>query len=253
MNAFCKTGGVFTVLVTLLTPSAVFATDARSIIKAALDHWRGTSSYSIVTMTIHRPDWERSMTMRVWTQGEKQSLVRVTEPPKDAGNGTLLDDKKMWTYSPKINRVIKIPSSMMNQSWMGSDFSNKDVARSDDILDEYSHTLLKAETHDGHNVHVIESIPKETAAVVWGKEVVRVRDDDVILEHAFYDQGMKLVKRLQTLEIKSMGGRTVASQQRMHNVEKKEEWTEIIVREVEFNLDIPHGTFTLSNLRNPRF
>ena len=83
------------------------------------------------------------MTMRAWTKGDKQSLVRVIDPAKDRGNGTLTDDSSMWSFSPKVNRVIKIPSSMMGQSWMGSDFSNKDVAKADDIIDQYDHTLLR--------------------------------------------------------------------------------------------------------------
>jgi len=129
------------------------AIDAAAIIKAAMDQWRGTTSHSTMSMTIHRPDWERTMVMEGWTSGEKKSLVRVLEPKKDAGNGTLLIDNNMWTFSPKVNRVIKIPSSMMNQSWMGSDFSNKDIARSADIIDQYKHTLLETQTSEGHNVY----------------------------------------------------------------------------------------------------
>ena len=116
--------------------------DARAIVRAAVDHWRGLSSYTEMSMVIHRPDWERSMTMRAWTKGDKKSLVRVIEPKKDRGNGTLTDDNNMWTFSPKVNRVIKIPSSMMGQSWMGSDFSNKDISRTDDIVLQYEHTLI---------------------------------------------------------------------------------------------------------------
>ena len=227
--------------------------DAAQIIKKAIDHWRGSSSYSMLTMTIHRPDWERAMTMRTWTLGAKQSLVRVVEPAKDAGNATLLIGQKMWTFSPKINRVIKIPSSMMNQSWMGSDFSNKDIARSDDIVAEYHHTILDTQTRQGHTVYLIESIPKEDAAVVWGKEQLTIRDDDIVLEHVFFDQAMVITKKLETLEIKQMGGRTLATQQRMVNVEKPQEWTQITVDSAQFGLSIPESTFTLSNLRNPRF
>ena len=90
-------------------------TDAKELVRAAMDHWRGLSSYSEMTMTIHRANWERSMSMRAWSEGDKLSLVRVTEPKKDAGNGTLLKDNDMWSFSPKINRIIKIPSSMMSQ------------------------------------------------------------------------------------------------------------------------------------------
>jgi len=225
---------------------------AKEIVRAALNHWRGLTSRGEMTMTIHRPDWERGMSMQSWTQGEKRSLVRVTAPSKDRGNGTLMDDDKMWSFSPKVNRVIKVPSSMMNQSWMGSDFSNKDISRTDDIVEQYDHSLIDQTELDGHVVFEVESIPHEEAAVVWGKEVMKIRDDHVLIEHRFYDQDMQLLKTLLTLEIAEMGGRTVASRQRMSKKEAPDEWTEISVDSVEFDIEISDNMFTLSNLRNPR-
>ncbi len=226
--------------------------DAKDIVRDAIDHWRGTTSQGAMTMTIHRPDWERSMSMQSWTQGEKRSLVRVTAPRKDRGNGTLMDGNKMWSFSPKINRVIKVPSSMMSQSWMGSDFSNKDISRADDIVEQYDHTLLSEAQIDDHVAYEIQAIPHEDAAVVWGKEVLVVRDDNVLIEHRFYDQDGELVKALRTLEIGYMGGRAVAVQQRMEKADAPDEWTEIIVDSVEFDIELNDNVFTLSNLRNPR-
>jgi len=226
--------------------------DATQIVRDAINHWRGLSSYTEMTMVIHRPDWERSMTMQAWTKGDEQSLVRVMEPKKDRGNGTLTDENSMWTFSPKINRVIKVPSSMMGQSWMGSDFSNKDVARADDIIDQYDHTIVSVETVDDMAVYTIESIPHEEAAVVWGSEVLTIREDHVVLEHAFYDQDGELVKTLKSLEIGEMGGRTIAKRQRMTKTDDPDEWTEIAVNAVEYELDLKDSLFTLSNLRNPR-
>lgn len=225
---------------------------ATDIVRAAIDHWRGLSSYTEMTMVIHRPDWERSMTIRAWTRGQDQTLVRVVEPKKDRGNGTLIDDNNMWTYSPKINRVIKVPSSMMGQSWMGSDFSNKDIARADDIIDQYEHRFLSERMVDGVTVYEIESVPHEDAAVVWGREVLSIRDDYVVLEHAFYDQDGDLVKALRSHEIAEMGGRTIALRQRMSKVETPDEWTEISVNTVEYDVELGDEIFTLSNLRNPR-
>lgn len=226
--------------------------DAAALIKAAIDYWRDVTSYSVADMVVHRPDWERTVTFRVWTRGDKQSLVRVTAPPKDQGNATLLLDNEMWSFTPKINRVIKIPSSMMNQNWMGSDFSNNDLAKADDLIDQYRHRLLATEKRDGHTIYVIESIPKESAPVVWGKEVVTVRDDYVVLEHAFYDQAGTLLKKLVSEEIKPLGGKNVATRQRMQRVDKPDEWTLVITREAQFGINIPANLFTLSNLRNPR-
>jgi len=237
-------------VVIFASPSS--AQDADEIVRSAWDNWRGQSSYGEFTMTIHRPSWERTMSMRSWTRGSEHSLVRVTAPRKDKGNGTLMVDNNMWTYSPKVNRVIKVPSSMMGQNWMGSDFSNKDVSRADDIVDLYSHTLLATEEHEGHKVFVIEAVPHEDAAVVWGKEIIRIRDDDVLLAEEFYDQDGILVKAMTTQEVGTMGGRTLSIRQRMAKADTSDEWTEIRIDTIEFDRDLPDSLFTRSNLLNPR-
>lgn len=242
-------------LLTAASPRLLMAApaeDAAAIVRAAIEYWRDVSSYSEAEMIIHRPDWERRVSIRVWTRGDKESLVRVTAPPKDAGNSTLLLDNDMWSYTPKINRVIKVPSSMMGQSWMGSDFSNNDLAKADDLIEQYSHKLLKTEQRDGHKLYTIESTPHDTAPVVWGKEIVTIRDDHLVLSHDFYAQDGSLLKQLKTLELKPMGGKIVAARQRMQKADKPEEWTEIKVLNAKFGLKIPATTFTLANLRNPR-
>jgi len=235
-----------------LAPSMAQEPDAAQLIRNAMDHWRGMTSYSDMTMTIHRPDWERSMTMRSWSKGDKLSLVRIVEPKKDAGNGTLLNDNNMWTYTPKINRIIKVPSSMMSQSWMGSDFSNKDISKSTDIIDQYDHELITTEERDGHVYYTISSVPHEEAAVVWGKEVLTVRDDYVLIEQQFWDQDGVLVKSMKTLEVVEMGGRAVAKVMRMGKVDAPGEWTQLTANSIEFDLELADNLFTLSNLRNPR-
>ena len=235
-----------------LSPSMAQEPDAAQLIRDAMDHWRGLTSYSDMTMTIHRPDWERSMTMRSWSKGDKLSLVRVVEPKKDAGNGTLTNDNNMWTFAPRINRIIKVPSSMMSQSWMGSDFSNKDISKSTDIIDQYDHELVGREERDGHIYYTVSSVPHEEAPVVWGKEVLTVRDDYVLIEQQFWDQDGVLVKSMKTLEVEEMGGRAVARVMRMAKVDSPGEWTQLTANSIEFDLDLPESLFTLSNLRNPR-
>jgi outer membrane lipoprotein-sorting protein len=245
---------ILVLIVALLSAAMAHAQepDATAIVRDAINHWRGLASESVMTMVIHRPDWERSMTMRAWTKGDDRSLVRVLEPRKDRGNGTLTDDNSMWSFSPKVNRVIKIPSSMMGQSWMGSDFSNKDVARADDIVDEYDHSILSTTEADGVTIYEVESIPHEDAAVVWGREVLNIRSDYVVMKHRFYDQDNALVKTLTSLEIGEMGGRTIALRQRMSKTDAPDEWTEISVDSINYDVELKDSLFTLSNLRNPR-
>jgi outer membrane lipoprotein-sorting protein len=246
--------GLVLMLATLLCApvNAAELPDPRALIRAAMDQWRGLSSYSEMTMTIHRSDWQRSFSMQAWTEGDKLSLVRVTAPRRDAGNGTLVQDNSMWTFSPKINRILKVPPSMMNQSWMGSDFTNKDISKSTDIIDQYDHRLLDSVVREGHRQYTIESIPHEEAAVVWGKEVVVIRDDYLLLRQEFWDQDGVLVKAMETTAIEFMDGRNVATRMRMQKLETPEEWTEMQVDSVDFDIDIAPDLFTLSNLRNPR-
>ncbi len=233
-------------------PTLAEEVTARELVRQAVDHYRGLTSYSEMTMVIHRPDWERSMTMRGWTRGDDNTLVRVTQPRKDAGNGTLMLDGNMWTFSPKINRVIKVPSSMMGQNWMGSDFSNKDISKTTDIIDQYEHSLIDQREEDGHQIYTIQSVPHEDAAIVWGKEVLVIRDDWVLLEQQYWDQDGVLLKTMRATDIQVMSGRTVATRLRMSKTETPDEWTELHTLSIEFDVDLASNVFTLSNLRNPR-
>ncbi len=222
------------------------------LVRSAIDHWRGITSTGEMTMIIHRPDWERSMTIKSWSKGHDHSLVRVIQPRKDAGNGTLINGNDMWSFTPKINRIIKIPSSMLGQSWMGSDFSNKDISKSADIIDQYDHTLDGVEQVEGHTIYTITSVPHEDAAVVWGKEVLVIRDDFVLLEQQYWDQDNRLVKSMKALEVKVMDDRPIASIMRMQSKDSPDEWTELHTIDIDFDIELPPNLFTLSNLRNPR-
>ncbi|MDY0135957.1 MAG: outer membrane lipoprotein-sorting protein [Thiomicrospira sp.] len=241
-------------LILNLLPGLVLAQTktAAEIIEASLNLWRGDTSYSVTEMTIHRPTWQRDMRMEGWTRGMKDSLIRFIYPPRDADNATLKLDNEMWIFTPKLNRVTKLPASMMTQSWMGSDFSYNDLARSDQTLENYSHTLLETRIENGRNVYIIEAIPKANAPVVWGKEVAKIRDDYVILENVFYDQSMQVVKTLQTLKVDDLKGRPYPSVMRITNADKADHWTEIRTSQILIDIDLPDYLFTLANLQRPR-
>ncbi|MCB0320366.1 MAG: outer membrane lipoprotein-sorting protein [Bdellovibrionales bacterium] len=226
---------------------------AKEWVRSAIEYWREDTSHVQASMIVHRPTWERRMSLVSWTKGMDLSLIRFTEPKKDAGSASLKRGDQLWTFSPKVNRVIKIPSSMMGQSWMGSDFSYNDLARDDDIIELYDHRFLPSEKRDGKVVYVIESVPHEGAPVVWGREVLKVRDDLVLMEHLFFDQEDILVKRLQTIEVGMLGGKIFPVRMRMENVEEKEQWTEFLHKKAEFNLSLPPDLFSVSYLKNPRF
>lgn len=243
---------LFTLTLFCLFASSVHAEEsAEKIIRDAVNYWRGASSYTEASMKIHRPDWEREMGFKGWTKGEELSLVRFTKPIKDSGSSTLVVEKEMWSYSPKISKVVKIPPSMMSQSWMGSDFSHADLSKQNDIINQYTHSIISQKDADGILVYIIESIPKESAAVVWGKEILTIRKDLIITKREFYDQDMKLVKSLDASDIRASGSRKYARIARMTNAEAPNEWTEVAYDTMDFDAKIPDTLFTVSNLKNP--
>ncbi len=228
------------------------AQDARDIVKEGFNYMRGKSSFSVVDMTIHRPNWERKMTIEAWTKGLKNSLFRIIAPARDKDNGTLKKGREMWMYNPKINRVIKLPPSMMSQAWMGSDFSNNDLSKTDSLIDEYIHTITGTRTHDGKKVYLIKSIPKPDAPVVWGMQKLKIREDHVFLSQEFYDEDFKLVKVMTTLQIQMLGGKMFPKVWRMQKTETTDEYTELNYKELSFKKNLKDSLFTISNLKNPR-
>lgn len=244
----------FAVVLLLMAPSLAQASgpDPDAILRAAYDNWRAKSSTSEITMTVHRPDWERRMEMKAWTEGDDDALVRFVAPAKDAGNATLKLGDETWVFNPKLNQVIKLPASMLAQSWMGSDFSYNDLSKADDILTKYTHKLLKTEQADGRTVYTIEAIPKSDAPVVWGKQVVKVREDGVMLGETYYDQDMKIVRVMTTEQVGPIGGRDYPVIMTMRPADEPGKWTRIETKSGRFNIALPEYLFTLSNLQNPR-
>ena len=244
-----------TLVLALVVPAAgvrAAQPSADALLRAAFDNWRAKSSTSDITMTVHRPDWERSMEMKAWTRGDDDALVRFVAPAKDAGNATLKMRDETWVFNPKLNQVIKLPASMLAQSWMGSDFSYNDLSKADDILTEYTHRLIGTATQNGHPVYTIEAIPKPGAPVVWGKQVVKVRDDGVMLGEIYYDQDMKVVREMTTEKVGSIGGRDYPVIMTMRPAGEAQKWTRIVTKSGQFNITLPAYLFTLSNLQNPR-
>ena len=185
------------------------AASARALVERAIELTRSRGSIAEMTMEVHRPEWQRSSSLKAWTRGRDDALIRFTAPAKDAGNATLKLGRDMWTFAPRVNRVIRLPASLMSQSWAGSDFSYNDLARSDELLVHYDLRVGAQQKVDGAEVFVIEATPRATAPVVWGRQQLRIRADGVVLETTYFDQELRPVKRMQTLRIGTLGGRIV--------------------------------------------
>ena len=234
----------------LTSQPAAPAIDARELVAGALDLIRGRTSYMELSMRVHRPEWERSSSLVSWTRGREDALIRFTAPARDAGNATLKQGDKMWTYTPKLNRTIRLPYSLMSQSWAGSDFSYNDLSKTDDMLRYYDLRIVDVTEKDSHRIYTIEAVPYDDSPVVWGKEVLVLRDDYVLISQTFFDQSMEPLKHLETVEIGELGGRVMSTRMRMSQLDEVDHYTEVSYDEASFDIELEDRTFTVYALQS---
>ena len=226
---------------------------AKEVIRISDEKVRGNTSESIMKMTIVRPSWQREMTMKSWSKGNELAIILVTAPARDKGIGFLKRDKELWNWQPTINRIIKMPPSMMMQSWMGSDFTNDDLVRESSILNDYTHSFLKEEIVDGRNCYTIELMPKEDAPVVWGKIITWIDKKDYLqMKSEMYDEEGYLVNTMYGKNIKSLGGKILPSILEIIPAEEEGNKTIVEYVELEFDKPIDDSFFSTKNLKRVR-
>jgi len=197
------------------------AQDAKEIVRRADEKVRGKSSRGELTMTIVRPTWKREMSLKIWSKGTEMALVLVMAPARDKGTASLKRKKEIWNWQPSIDRVIKLPPSMMLQSWMGSDFTNDDLVKESSIVNDYNQKILGDSTIDGRPCWKIELVPLPNAPVVWGKIYTWIDKKDYIqLRSENYDEDGQLVSTMLASNIKTMGGKVLASHMEMIPADK---------------------------------
>jgi len=211
---------------------------------------RGDSSQGQVEMAVVTRRWERNVTMEIWSEGTENALIKVLEPKKEAGTATLKVGSDMWNYLPKIDRTIRIPTSMMMGSWMGSHFTNDDLVKESRLIRDYEIEIAYEGDREGVEVYEFLLIPHPEAPVVWGEMLYQVRKKDLMPTWAeYYDEDGELKRTMTFSEYREMGGRLVPTKSRMVPQDKPEEYTEMIYHELQFDIPIPQGTFSLSSLR----
>ena len=224
----------------------VIGVDAAEIIQRMQDLYRGESSRAEMSMTVETPDYQRTMTMSSVSQGDEQVLIRILSPRKDRGITTLKRAQEMWNFFPKINKVIKVPPSMMMGSWMGSDFTNDDIVQETELVNEYD---LNLKVDDGQ--YIVTLTPKAQTVTVWGKMIYVVDAKSLLpVEQSFFDDRGEKIRVMRFLEPRNFGGLTLPSVMELKPLNKPGHKTVVrynsLVRDPE---DVNESLFTLRNLK----
>jgi outer membrane lipoprotein-sorting protein len=224
------------------------ALSAREILDIVDDLFRGESSHAKVTMSVTTAHWDRALTLEMWSKGKDKSLIRILSPKKEKGMTTLRSDNEIWNYLPKVKRVIKLPSSMMSSSWMGSHFTNDDLVKESRMTEDYTFSIAPEPEEEG--TLEIVCIPKPKAAVVWGKVVVTVQDKDIMpLNIHYYDEDMNLARIMTFNDFKKFGSRTLPAKLIIVPSDKPNESTVVFYEKIDFNLQLKDNLFSLRTLQ----
>jgi len=247
--------GFFLLPLFILNPTvSAQALPAREIVKKADDKFNGEkSSIMVMSMTIIRPTWQRTVEFRSWSKGKDDALTLITAPARDAGQSFLKRGTEMWSWNPSISRLIKLPPSMMSQGWMGSDYTNDDILKESSVVDDYTHVLKGEEIIDGHACHKIEMTAKEDAAVVWGKQVrwIDVKEF-LVLRAELYDEDGVIVRTEAGSDIRMMDGRTIQTKIELIPADEPGNKTILLIKDIKFNIPIEDSFFSQQNMKNVR-
>lgn len=227
--------------------------DPATIVQKAEDKLRGEQSYAEMSMTIVRPAWNRTIRMKSWSRGNQYSLILITHPARDKGTVFLKKNKEIYNWIPSIERQIKLPPSMMNQSWMGSDFTNDDLVTESSLVKDYTHKLIGEVEIKGRKAWKIELRPKEDAAVVWGKVVLHIDQAEYLhLKTEFYDEEGDLVSVMTAEKIGNLGGKVLPIVLVMEPVAEPGHKTILEYHQLDFKVNIPREHFTTQYMKRVR-
>lgn len=237
-----------------ITPS-IQAQDvnAKQVVLNAINLMNGKTSKSTATMSVVRPKWTRTISMKTWSLGNDYNMILITAPAQDKGQTFLKREKEMWNWIPTISRIVRIPPSMMGQSWMGSDFTNNDLVKRNSLVDDYDQSISGEEIIEGYKTYKITLIPKKDAAVIWGKVVLYIaQKEHFLLKAEYYDEGGKLVNLETQTDIKHFTDRDLPSKLTIVPVKEKGKKTVLEFDNIEFNVPVNKDFFSQQNMKTLR-
>jgi hypothetical protein len=214
------------------------------------DLWRGDASHTVMTMRVKTAHYERTLELEAWTKGKYRTLVDILAPAKDAGTITLKNNESIYTYLPRTDRTIKLNAGMMGGSWMGSHFTNDDLVKGSRLSEDYISVVSFEGKRGGQDVLELTLWPRPAAAVVWGK-IVTVIDaaTDMPIQSTYYDEDLKLVRRMDFGAIKDFGQRKAPATLKLTPAGLPGEWTELDYQTMQLDGAISDDTFSLARLK----
>lgn len=247
-RGFALTG----LLASLALPTRPLAAQALPDVKEVLDYvddlYRSQSSRSVMRMTVVRERGTRSLDLEAWSRGDDESLVVIRAPAREAGAATLRTEEGLWNYAPRADRLIRIPSGLLSESWMGSHFTNDDLMRETSYLDDYDAVLDHTE-RDGTPYLRATLTPKPDAPVVYSRLVFLIDPENWVPMRAEYWDDTEVIRTMIFEDVRRVAGKPVPMRMILQPVDDPEERTVVEYLELEFDIPVDASLFTRQGLR----
>jgi len=212
-----------------------------------------TTGYSVMSMTIIRPAWQRTVEFRGWSMGDDYALTLITAPAREKGQTFLKRKNEMWSWNPSISRLIKLPPSMMSQGWMGSDYTNDDILRESSVVEDYTHTIDGEEEIFGRQCYKVKLLAKPDSDVLWGHQLWWIDNKEfIVLKAELYDEDGILVRTEYGKEMKILDGRFLPTVIELIPADSPGNMTVLKIIEMKFNVRMEESFFSQQNMKTIR-
>ena len=223
--------------------------NALAILKKVEQKLVSSTMYAELEITIQRPRWTKKMALHTWSKGKNFAAAYISSPEKDKGTIYMKNGNNVYNYLPKIRKTIKLPATMLNQSWMGTDLSADDLVKLTKLAKDYHAKVIGSQMVSGRVCHVIELLPKPEANVLWGKLVLYIDKIEYIqLKTVFYDEDLSAVNTRIGSQLKMFDGRKLASKLVMIPTHKSGHQTTVVYSKIIFNNGISDSFFSKENI-----
>lgn len=222
--------------------------DVDEVVERLDDLYRSTSSHATMTMTVVRERGTRSLTLESWSRGDDEALIVIREPAREAGTATLRTGDGLWNYAPRADRLIRIPSGLLSESWMGSHFTNDDLLRETSYLDDHT-AALAWRTVDGARVLEVTMTPQPDLPVVYTRLVFHLDPETYVPLRADYYDEDELTRSMVFGDVRTVSGRPIPLHLTVQPAGDPEERTEVDYDHLELDIPVDPDLFTRRGLR----
>ena len=197
-------------------------------------------------MVDHQPGKDaRILKLDVYIKGEKR-VTAFTAPADIRGTKVLiLSPTRMYVYLPAYKKVRRVASHVTAQGFLGTTYSNDDLAVST-YADKYTAKILKQD----EKMWVVEATKKSGAEVAYEKiefTVEKARTLPTKLRY-FNDKGVN-VKTETREDYKCEGSICTPSKMKMEDHRTDGHYTNLVMKQWKLNGGLSDRVFSKRNLR----